>query len=60
MGDGSFTEKNAGDFEIYLALPYMANIVETDGDETSPHWHPSIMDNNINEGPPSGMLTRLS
>jgi hypothetical protein len=50
VADGSYEERNTGDFEMYLALPYMANIVETNDDETSPHWHPSIMDNNIFEG----------
>ncbi|MCP5047469.1 MAG: hypothetical protein GY940_09880, partial [bacterium] len=48
MMDGwSFTFKcmgelqgNAGEFEIYLALPYLANIEKDD----SPHWSPSTLD----------------
>jgi hypothetical protein len=33
-------EDHEGDFEIYLALPYLANIEK----ENSPHWSPSILD----------------
>lgn len=36
-----------GDFEMYLALPYMANIVEKSDSTTSAHWQESIVDNLI-------------
>ncbi len=37
FGEG---ENHDGDFEIYVALPYLANIEIDD----SPHWSPSILD----------------
>jgi len=42
----------AGDFEAYLALPYMANVVEPDGsdEDDTPHWSSSVWDSMADRG----------
>jgi hypothetical protein len=40
----------SGEFEIYLVLPYIANIVESRDDGHSAHWQASVIDNRVDTG----------